>query len=208
MSENENVVVEEPVQPENASEPGAGKRFLAALKEWGRKKLVMLKIKTHFIPLILLAISTIYFYCCLGTLSQAVLVIPSVKFAAFVMFVNSLLTLIALVMFLNAFPKRKKPNLIAVVAVFVLMGLIIGMDIIYYVQINGFIADAYDAYMERYPEFYDAFTCIIVHIVLVGIALVAFATMPLYKKLLNKINTRKELASTDLKEEIDTSAEV
>lgn len=223
MAELENAVVEEqqlPEEPQEPSKPSKGQRFKAGLKEWWRKKLVTLKIKTQFIPLFILLISTLIYYCSLGNLSQAVLLFPTVKYAGFAMFVNTLLTIIVLVMFLNAFPKRRKPskngkphkfkniNIVALVAVFVVMVAIIACDLVYYLMMVDFMGDLYDTFLEMYPIISTAFMDIIIHIVFVGIALVALATLPLYKKALGKINTRKDIESTQLKEEIDTSAEV
>lgn len=219
MAELENAVVEEqqlPEEPQEPSKPSKGQRFKAGLKEWWRKKLVTLKIKTQFIPLFILFISTLIYYCSLGNLSQAVLIFPTVKYAGFAMFVNTLLTIIVLVMFLNAFPKRRKPsksgkphkfkniNIVALVAVFVIMVAIIACDLVYFLMMTDFIGDGVD----KYPIITKAFVDIFIHIAFVGIALVALATLPLYKKALGKINTRKNIESTQLKEEIDTSAEV
>ena len=53
-----------------------------------------------------------------------------------------------------------------------------------------------------------AFPIVLTHIVLVGLSVVLLATLPLYRKLILKINTSKVVESNELKEEIDTSAEV
>jgi S-adenosylmethionine:diacylglycerol 3-amino-3-carboxypropyl transferase len=65
-----------------------------------------------------------------------------------------------------------------------------------------------EKFLTRNPIILDAFDLVIAHIVLVGIALVAFATLPLYKKLIMKINTRKVVESNEMQGEIDTSAEL
>ena len=41
--------------------------------------------------------------------------------------------------------------------------------------------------------------------IFIGITAVVMATMPLYKKLILRINTRKEVETTQMKEVIDTT---
>ncbi len=60
------------------------------------------------------------------------------------------------------------------------------------------VSDSYKGYLIGSLEL------TIVHIVFLGISAVLLATMPLYKKLILKINTSKEIASSDLKEVIET----
>ena len=47
----------------------------------------------------------------------------------------------------------------------------------------------------------------IVHIVFMGISVILLATLPLYKKLIMKINTKKVVEGTEMTEEIDTAEE-
>jgi uncharacterized BrkB/YihY/UPF0761 family membrane protein len=208
MSENENAVVANEVQPADPSQPTKGQKFKAGLKEWGRKKIVGLKRNTQIIPLLLLLVSSIFYLCCLNTFSQALYKVLSVELAGFAMFVNTLLSLLVLVIFLNAFPKRKKPRIVAIVGVFVVMAIIILCDVLFYVKLDDYVGTLSEKFLTRNPIILDAFDLVIAHIVLVGIALVAFATLPLYKKLIMKINTRKVVESNEMQGEIDTSAEV
>lgn len=54
------------------------------------------------------------------------------------------------------------------------------------------------------PYLVKSYDLAIVHIVLLGITILAYATLPLYKKLIMKINTSKELEGNEIKEVIDT----
>lgn len=62
------------------------------------------------------------------------------------------------------------------------------------------------AIREKY--IYNAINGVLAHAILVAIAALLTATYPLYGKLIGKINTRKNVESTEIKEAIDTSAEV
>ena len=54
----------------------------------------------------------------------------------------------------------------------------------------------------------QSLTLAITHVVLVGIEAILLATLPLYKKLILKINTKKVIEENKLSEEIDTSEDV
>ncbi|MGN1373362.1 MAG: hypothetical protein ACI4VK_04870 [Candidatus Coproplasma sp.] len=54
------------------------------------------------------------------------------------------------------------------------------------------------------PYLVKSYNLSIAHIVLLGVTVVAYATLPFYKKLIMKINTSKELADNDIKEVIET----
>ena len=127
-------------------------------------------------------------------------------------FVNALASILILPLFLNAFPKRKKPNKVYIVAVFVVFALIIAMDSLFYVRCSDFMAVQEEAgrpISGANSDYFDsAFTATIVHLVFVSISVVVFALMPLYKMGLNKINTKKVLESNKFEDAIDTSEEV
>ena len=98
--------------PENGSlpqpaEPSKGQKFLAGVKEWLRKFTVKLKYKTHMIPLVIVLISSLVYLCSLNTLSIALNDIQGIDSAGICMFVNTLVSILVLLVFLNAFPKRK-----------------------------------------------------------------------------------------------------
>ncbi|MBD5585595.1 MAG: hypothetical protein HDQ88_10970 [Clostridia bacterium] len=202
MAENENVVVEEvpevqptPETPVNNG-PSKGQKFKAGVKEWLRKKTVALKRKPQNIALFVLFITTIYFMLILNTISIAIYpnkseldYIPS---AGICLFVITLLSLLVLVSFLNAFPKRKKPNIFFIVLVFLMIGAIVACDIVYFVQMGNLIARP-DTNVTK--EMSQGQTLIIVHIVLLGLSALVFALLPVYSKLINKINTKVELES-------------
>lgn len=210
MAENENIVetaVEEPAAaPEKSSES-----FGAKCKEWLRKTTVKLKRKTQMIPLVVILITSLIYLCCIGTYAQVIENNTGIPSLGISMFINTLLSILVLAIFLNAFPKRKKPNLVFVIGVFVVLLAILGFDLMYYLNTKNFVSDLplpEDFVLETYPEIGRAYTQLLVHMIFVGISIVVFALLPVYKKAINKINTRKVLDENQLSDDIDTSAEV
>lgn len=207
MAENDVVQEVDVISSAESAKPSKVHEFVAGVKEWFRKFIVKLKRKTQLIPLVLILISSLIYLCIIGTLSQVVEKNTGIDNLGISMFVNTLVSILILPTFLNAFPKRKKPNIVYIVAVFVLLALIIGMDLLYYINTSNFI-DEHRIDLSRNPEIQDAYNSLIIHVVFVAIAFVAFAFMPLYKKGINMINTSKVLEENKLSDEIDTSAEV
>lgn len=209
MAENENVVVEEQatVQPEQPAEPSKIAKIGAAIKEWFRKLIVKLKRKTQIIPLIFILVTSLFYLCSIGIFAQVLEKNDGISNGGICMFANSLMSILVLALFLYAFPKRKKPNMIFVAIVFVVLALLIALDAIYYVNTLKYVNDNYIS-LTRNPMIPEQNKLLIVHMVLVGISIVVFAFLPLYKMGINKINTRKVIEENKLSEEIDTSAEV
>ena len=220
MEENENVV-ETPVEdavvtetvksPEPENKPSKGAQFAAAAKERLRKFTVNLKRKPQNIPFVFLLITSFLFLCFLGTTSKFIDINSSIRSLGLFQFVNTLASILIILIFLNTFPKRKKMNIVMLVITFAVLVLMIVMDILFIVNIanyaNGLgIKNGFQWFLGR-PGTAESIRCVIVHMVFLGITIILLALLPVFKKLLLKINTSKELASNDIKEEIDTSEE-
>ncbi len=220
MAENENVlkpenIAEQPMEEQPvASEavdlpaeaavkqptPPKGKSAKGDVKEWFRKKIVALKRKPQNITLLFLAVTTVYFMLALFKISQAVYEVYSQEGVettiGICIFVTTLLSLLVLVSFLNSFPKRKKPNIFFIVLVFLMIGAMIACDIVYYVQMTDILnLPKLQGAVETIAKVNIGQTYIIVHVVLLGVSAVMFALLPVYAKLINKINTKVELES-------------
>lgn len=224
MAENENTVVTEEVVSQPAPEtgkPSFGKRLGGGIKEWFRKFTVKLKRRPMNIAFFVLIVSTLVNLCSLGNYSQLGLnPVYNKESQGLCIFVCQLFCILVLMLFMNSFPKRsKKPKIVMLVLTFAFMAVMIALDIYLYVSWGKLYVK--DMAVERLPDVYEAYVTnglktyypgamggILAHCILVGIAALLTATYPLYGKLINKINTRKVIESTELKEEIDTSAEV
>ncbi len=175
------------------------------MKEWLRKKIVSLKRKPQTIVLVMLVLATAYWLVTLNTYSSAVdNVATTAKWVGLALFGNTLFSVLVIALFGNAFPKRKKPNLVFIALLFVFMAVIIFCDVTYITCFKACISDVpMDGFivLEGLEEsvknnILNSFTLSYVHIVLVGICALLLATLPLYSKLIRKINTRKEVVSS------------
>lgn len=199
MSENENIVVEESAEPQKGS-------FGAKAKEWLRKKIVALKRRPQMIPLFVLLVSSVFFMFALYPLSEATYQIrdyPECQYAGLCLFITTLLSLLVLVSFLNAFPKRKKPNIVFICLVYAMVAAMIGFNLWNYFQVKFTIATQVTA-EETIAIASKGQPFLIVHIIMLGIFTVIFALLPVIKILVNKINTSVTLESaTENMKEID-----
>lgn len=220
MAENENVV-EVTETPAPATEtavteekPSLGKRVWGGIKEYCRKSVVKLKRRPMNIAFLILAISTVINLCYLGNYSQIGRINQfGDNMRGLCIFVNQLFCILVLLLFMNSFPKRsKKPKIVQLVLTFVFMAVMIGIDVYLYVTWTSAASKAYAVEQEvASPGYYDVYsgavTGALVHLIFVAIAAVLTATYPLYGKLINMINTRKDIGESQLSEEIDTSEE-
>ncbi len=187
---------DEPVS-EPAPESKRSNSFNAKLKEWFRKKIVTLKRKPQKISFFFYAISTIFFLVSLFTFSQASSAVASAATGnGLVIFIDTLLSILVLVSFLNTFPNRKKVVIPMLVLVFVMSAAIIACDISVFVLIQNAINKATRPYKE--PSVKGSLPLFIVHIILMAISVALLALTPIIRKLLNKINTSVVVESSNL----------
>ena len=195
-----------------AKQPFA-QRLLANLKERWRKFLVNTKRKPQRIAFFPLIISTILWMIGLVYCGQAT-IYDDISGMGLCIFINTMFSILTLLLFMNTFPKRAKHmNYIMLALTFVFMAVMLTCDIVWYVKSNPVHMDAYnnatsDSALAAIKPGLNAFPFVITHIVFVAISVVLLATLPLYKKLILKINTSKVVEENKLSEEIDTSAEV
>ncbi len=209
MTENENVLQNE-VQPApdpaplpEPVKPSKGKQIGAAIKEWLRKRTVALKRATHNIPFVFTVIVSMLWLIWLFTFSKSVYLTSAATWTGMAVFANTMLSILIVPLFLSAFPKRKKPNIVFIV----LMVAILLCDGLYYIQQSNYLANQDIKFLENNPCLNQSLTLAIVHIALIGVAALLLAFLPLYKKLILKINTKKVVEDNALTEEIDTSEE-
>ena len=232
MAENQ-MTVENEVQLEKPSEEPKKESFGAKVKERLRRFAVKLKRKPQMIVLLFVLITSVVYLLGLRSFSKAVYAFPTsnlpdtvfgseiINFMGICVFINTLFSFLVLMLVLWSFPKRKKPNVVMLVLSFVFMAVLIVFDILYYVQIYGLCADQIGSTLRADVMYYltnqnktagsyiiSSFNYTWAHVALTGLSIVLLATLPLYKKLLMKINTKKVIESTEIKGEIDTNAEV
>lgn len=194
---------------DNGTKPSAG----AAVKEWFRKQVVNLKKAPQRIPMLFLLIASLCYMLILFNYSKTINEssrAPELSSTGLCVFVVTLLSLLVLVSYLNAFPKRKKINWFFIALVILMVGAMIACDILVYMQLSDnleAIKKLGDTALQssNFDPLRRSFTHTILHIVFLGIFAIVFACLPLIKIGLNKINTKKvvESATSNMKEEID-----
>ncbi len=209
MSDKENTVVNE-IPPEKSNK---AKEVLfkiwAGIKEWGRKQIVILKRAPQRIPFVFVLITSILWLFWLFTFSKTVNEIRYINWVGLAIFCNTLLAILIIPLFMNSFPKRKKPNILFIILVFLFMAAMIGLDLVYYININDFLSQqsSLDTYLARFPYISSSLNLAIVHIVLQVICAIMLALIPVYAPLIKKINTAKAIEGNDIKEVIEVDDE-
>lgn len=172
------------------------------IKEIYRKFLVSLKRNPQSIPLVALAISFVYYSFNLTNISQTTALINT-KHMGLSCFITMLFSILSFVCILNAFPKRKKPNVFMIV-LFSLMSLaIIYFDNYYFGLITKSTIEITDVRLFV-PK---AKTVVFNHIILMMVTLVLAFLEPIIAKFLRKINTSVEIEDNGTIEAIDITDE-
>lgn len=170
------------------------KVFLTKAKEWLRKRLVKLKRKPNFIPLALLIVTCLVLNLNLTDYSDTVAQInePGMGLTLFIITLCSFLTIIT---FATAFPNRKKPKIVSIILVCIMIFITINAQAVFYYFIH------YATVLKEKPVEITADTAFIlkaksttiVHIIFNAISFLSIVTIPIYGKLLQKINTKVDL---------------
>ena len=186
----------------------AAEKKSSNMPEFLRRFFVALKRQPSIIALVVLIIAFFYYSLNLTHLSDTTAKIqgPGMGLSGFA---TMLFSMLSLVCFLNAFPKRKKPVIPMVVLMFVMFGIIIYCDYHY----SGLIMTALTR--EVNPIKLDASTTYIAqaynvlqnHMILEGVGVVLVLLMPVYSKLLRKINTSITVEDNGKLDVIDISGE-
>ena len=174
-------------------------------KEWMRKTVVSLKRNPHRIPLLMYLITFLYYALNLTCISDTTAKIQG-SGMGLCGFVTMLFSILSLVCFLNTFQHRKPVNKPMLVLLFVMTAVIIYADIHY----RGLIYSAVNAEVNAIKVqdyMMKAYSMLYTHVILLCVSAALVALLPVYSKLLKKINTSVEIDSYDSMEAIDISGE-
>ena len=180
----------------------------SSMPEFLRRFFVALKRRPSIIALVVLLIAFFQYSLNLTHISDTTAKIqgPGMGLCGFATMLFSMLSLIC---FLNAFPRRKKPVIAMVVLMLLMFGVIIFCDVYYSNLImtaltraeNPIVLDASTIYIAQ------AYNVLQTHIVILGVGVALILLMPLYTKLLRKINTSVTVEDYGKLEAIDISGE-
>lgn len=163
-------------------------------KEAWRKFIVSLKKRPHNIPLVMMAVSFVVYSFNLTKISNTTAVVNR-PFMGLCEFVIMLLSILAFVCFLNAFPKRQKPVTIMVILLYLMQVIILACDVLYISNIGvGLQTIEITSSRLFIPQ---ARTVLTTHIILVICSTVLIVLIPVLGKLLGRIDTSVALSDND-----------
>ncbi len=195
-----------PVEKKKTSAKEFFVRLGAGTREFFRKIMVSLKRRPHNVALCMLLISFIVYSFALSSMSKTTALIQGSGMGLFE-FAIMLFSLLSLVCFLNAFPKRAKVKIVFLVLLFAMLALVLVCDIMYFVRINEALTRTNNPIVLPSDGSRDyvlkAKTISLVHIVLLGISIALTATIPLYGKLFQKVKTSIELEYTEAEDAVE-----
>lgn len=179
-------------------------------KEFVRKFFVSLKRSPSNIPMVATVVAFLYYSLNLASISNTTCKINTSNMGQ-CEFVTMLLSILMMVVFLRCFPKRQKPNFI-MIGIYYLMAIAqIFCDVVYIARINGVITRPDNPFDVNGAESYilQAQGVMVVHIIILAVCAALVALIPVYSKLLRKINTsidvegNEDMAAIDLTEDAE-----
>lgn len=125
-------------------------------------------------------------------------------------FVSMLLGILAFVSYLRAYPRREKPKLVMIILTLLMLVASIFSDVIYKMRINEGLTRTYPAPVVINDETWfipQTDSLLTIHIILLVVSVGLIVLLPIYSKLLRKINTSIDVAGNENMEVIDISGE-
>ena len=186
----------------------AAKKKTSQMPEFLRRFFVALKRQPSIIALVFLVIAFFQYSLNLTHISDTTAKIQGTGMGL-CGFATMLFSMLSLVCFLNAYPKRKKPVIPMVVLMFVMFGIIIFCDYHYSGLITTALTRAENPIKLDASTIYiaQAYNVLQNHMVLEGIGVLLVLLMPVYTKLLRKINTSITVEDNGKMDVIDISGE-
>ena len=184
------------------------KKAGSRMPEFLRKLIVGLKRRPSTIALLVLVLAFLQYSLNLTHISDTTAKIQG-SGMGLCGFATMLFSMLSLVCFLNAFPRRKKPVVPMVALMFCMFAVIIFCDVRYMGLItaaltradNPIVIDAQTVYIAKaYNVLYD-------HIAIEAVGIALILLLPVYSKLLRKINTSVTVEDYGKLGEIDISGE-
>ena len=205
MAENKNMVVDNVTPPEEQKEKKVTwAKFKAGLKERCRKFIVNLKRRPSNIAFVFLLITSLVYLFAYTNIAQYLYAVRSnddiINWSGLCSFVSFLFSILVFVLYMQTFPKRKKMNVVMLVLTYIFLAVMVFADVVCYLEACELDANTTSSVTSY---LYTSIDIWLAHIVLICITAVVLACTPLIKMGLMKINTRKEVDSSEFKGQLD-----
>lgn len=180
-------------------------------KEFIRKFLVSLKRKPQNIAMFILLVGFVFFSLNLTSISDTTALINTDNMGQ-CEFAMMLFSILSFVVFLRAFPKRQKVKVPMLVLTFLFLGVVVFADLVYLSRISDALTREENRIVINYETgqnlfISNAWTTLNVFLVFMGVVVVLLATLPLYSKLLRKINTSIDVEGNTNMTAVDISSD-
>ncbi len=189
-------------------EKNPNKGFVHGVKEICRKFIITLKRRPQMIPMVVFVVAFIIYSFNLTKISDTTALLQGSNMGLSV-FAVMLFSMLSLLCFMNAFPYRKKVNVPMLIIMLVMVAVIIFCDVFYLNSISRILSSdagsSIDTVKNSFIIYADWY--IRQHIIVLAVGLVLTALLPVYSKLLRKINTNVDVEGNGEMAEIDISAE-
>ena len=186
----------------------AAKQQGRGIREHIRKTLVSLKRSPHAIPLVFLVLAFLIYSLNLSSIANTTAKINGANMGQ-CEFIAMLFSILAFVVFIRAFPKRKPVQKVMLGLLFGMLALLAFVDIVYLVRVINVVTRADNPIVvdEKTAYIGVAQAVVIMHIIFVGATAFLLGTLPFYSKIIRKINTSIEVEGNEDMEAIDISGE-
>lgn len=177
-------------------------KFVSWIKEFFRKFMVGLKRRPQNIAMVIYVVALLVYTLNLTAVSDSTAYINKSNMGL-CQFVAVLFSILGFVCMINVYPRRAKTNYIMLAIFFVMMIIVIVCDIIYRGQLMEGIYVTHSAdlvkadWLTKYSYLFTVKSMLVAHVILIGVAFLAFALAPLIGKLLSKVNTSVDIEYTD-----------
>ena len=178
-------------------------------KEFVRKFFVSLKRNPHNIALVMMLVTFIFYSLNLTYISYTSIFANRQNMGQ-CQFVSMLLGILAFVSFLRAFPRREKPSIVMIGLTVLMLIASTAAEFLYATRIKQFLdtnpenlKDPSGALTDMGKNIYRAQGIVSVHIILLIICIGLIVLLPIYSKLIKKINTSIDVAGNENMTAID-----
>jgi len=172
------------------SDQKTSKKQGRGIKEIFRKYMVALKRSPQSIPLLTLIIAFFMYSLNLSSIANTTARINGANMGQ-CEFIAMLFSILAFVVFLRSFPKRKKANKVMLGLLGGMLALLVFVDVTYLTRINAALTRTENTIIiddnSRYIS--TAQTVVTLHVVFIAVTAVLLILLPLYSKAIRKIRT-------------------
>ncbi len=180
-------------------------------KEFVRKFFVSLKRSPQNIALVMMLVTYVFYSLNLTNVSNTTAFVGKPNMGQ-CQFVAMLLGILSFVSFLRAFPRREKPKILMIGLTILMLAASAFVEIVYAFRIDSKLNDPVHPLVIRdnKGELNDAGKAVLatqpiisIHIILLLICIALIVLLPVYSKLLRKINTSIDVAGNENMRSID-----